>query len=130
MTAVNFYRRMFNGYVRSYKFAPAIVETEMVELGDLIASFSPFVDTSDAPFDESQLPKVKEYQSNLPKIQKLLNTPGVNRSFVHNGLDTVLKMAGNSLKTSSDDGDKVLLAICNQCGAIADKVVGATTIKA
>jgi hypothetical protein len=129
MTAVNFYRRMLNGYVRSNKFAPEVVEAEMETLGELIASFAPFVDSSDAPFDESQLPKVHEYQSNLPKVQKLLNTPGVNRSFVHNGLDTVLKMAGNSLKTSNDDGDKILLEICNLCGAIADKVVGATTIK-
>jgi hypothetical protein len=123
MTAVNFYRRMLNGYVRSNKFAPEVVEAEMETLGELIASFAPFVDSSDAPFDESQLPKVKEYQANLPKVQRLFSLLGARHLFVYNGLDTVLKMAGNSLKTSSDKGDEILLAICNLCGAIADKVV-------
>jgi len=124
MSAVNFYKRMFNRYVQANKFAPELVEVEMIELGDLIASFVPFVDSSNEPFDESQLPKIKEYQANLPKVQKILSVPGVSKLFVDNGLDTVLKMAGASLNSSNDEGDAILLEICNLCGAIADKVVG------
>ena len=126
MSAVNFYKRMVSSYARANKFAPELVEVEMLELGELVASFAPFVGSGG--YGENDLAEIKEAQSagHVP-MSRLKNLVGekVHVQFVGNGLDMVYRMALSSINQTDDEGDLVLVDIAKKCGEIAAKVVKA-----
>jgi len=121
--SLNFYKRMQNAFTQAVRFAPETVTAEMDELGTLIASFAPYVGDGSAQLGEDDLEQIKATSPNVSKVRLLSRIEGVKPLFVTNGLEMVCNMAANSINKTDDEGDLVLVAISDQCGKIADKLI-------
>ena len=118
---VKLYQQIQGAYTEVVKKAPDSVDSLVVELGQLIASFAPYVATADV-VDSNDIQQITDLTPvEFVAIDELNRSAqdGTGEVAFADNLRRVFHCARNSFRVTSEEGDAVLTEIAKKCGEIA-----------
>jgi hypothetical protein len=117
---VKLYQQIQGAYTRVVKNVPDSVDPLVDDLGELIASFAPYVATAES-VDDNDIEQITDLMPEFVAIDKLNRSAkdGTGEVVLAVNLRGIFHVARNSFKNTSEEGDAVLTAIAKKCGEIA-----------